>query len=95
MYIYSTLSQNIDFGFIVVMGGAGVTNRVSLDTPNGVATSVTSEQFNLLKENESFKSFVKNGYMSHSTFKNNADNVAKDLAKETKSNQKEVKAEVK
>ena len=61
MYIYSTLSQNIDFGFVVVNGGAGVTNRVSLDTPNGVATSVTSEQFNLLKENESFKSFVKKG----------------------------------
>ena len=94
MYIYSTLSQNIDFGFVVVMGGAGVTNRVSLDTPNGVATSITNEQFNLLKENESFESFVKNGYMSHSTFNNNADNVAKDLAKETKSNQKEVKAEV-
>ena len=51
MYIYSTLSQNIDFGFVVVNGGAGVTNRVSLDTPNGVATSVTSEQFKLLKEN--------------------------------------------
>ena len=33
--------------------------------------------------------------MSHSTFKNNAESVAKDLAKETKSNQKEVKAEVK
>ena len=95
MYIYSTLSQNIDFGFVVVMGGAGVTNRVSLDTPNGVATSITTEQFNLWKENESFKNFVKNGYMSHSTLKNNADSVAKDLAKETKSNQKEVKAEVK
>lgn len=95
MYIYSTLSQNIDFGFVIINGGAGVTNRVSLDTPNGVATAITQEEFNLLKENESFKSFVKNGYMSHSNFKSNADKVAKDLAKETKSNQKEVKAEVK
>ena len=95
MYIYSTLSQNIDFGFVVVNGGAGVTNRVSLDTPKGVATSVTNEQFKLLKENESFKGFMKNGYMSHSAFKNNAESVAKDLAEETKSNQKEVKAEVK
>ena len=95
MYIYSTLSQNIDFGFVVVNGGAGVTNRVSLDTPNGVATSITREQFNLLKENESFKKKKKNGYMSYSTFKDNADNVAKDLAEETNSNQKEVKAEVK
>ena len=95
MYIYSTLSQNIDFGLEVVNGGAGVTNRVPHHPPHGVAPSVTSEQLNLLKENESFKSFVKNGYMSHSTFKNNADSVAKDLAKETKSNQKEVKAEVK
>ena len=95
MYIYSTLSQNINFGFVVVNGGAGVTNRVSLDTANGVATSITQERFNLLKENDAFKIFVKDGYMSHSTFKNNADNIAKDLAKETKSNQKEVKAEVK
>lgn len=92
VFIYSTLSASqkytrykegpgglpIAVGHVFVVGGANVADK-RLITPKGTVTRVTAEQFEQLKEDQVFQIHVENGYITHSTAKEDADVVAADL----------------
>ena len=48
---------------ILIKGGANVTNKKTLLMPNGVATEVSKEDLEILKENTGFKKFLERGFM--------------------------------
>lgn len=48
---------------ILIKGGANVTNKKTLLMPNGVATEVSIEDLEILKENTGFKKFLERGFM--------------------------------
>lgn len=63
---------------VVVKGGAGVAND-RLVTPRGVATRVTEEQVEYLRQNEIFKLHEKNGFVMVSEAYADPDLVAADM----------------
>lgn len=63
---------------VVVKGGAGVAND-RLVTPRGVATRVTEEQVEYLRQNEIFKLHEKNGFVMVSESAGDPDTVAADM----------------
>ena len=63
---------------VVVKGGAGVAND-RLVTPRGVATRVTEEQVEYLRQNEIFKLHEKNGFVMVSESAGDPDAVAADM----------------
>lgn len=84
IYIFSTLTaaQNYRIGDgpeeVLIEGGAGIANR-NLITPRGVATVITPEQFAELNHNEVFKLHVKNGFITFSDKKADAETVAENM----------------
>lgn len=76
-YIYSTLANDNKFqtydkhpristptASILIKGKAGVQDKRTLETPRGVATSVTDDELTLLKTIDEFNRMVKEGYLS-------------------------------
>ena len=92
VYIYSTLSASQKYttykegpgglpqpvGSVFIVGGANVADK-RLITPKGTVTRITAEQFEQLKRDEVFQVHMANGYITHSTAKEDADVVADDL----------------
>ena len=60
---YKTVAggKQVPVGFIAVRGGAGVTDKRTLISPQGVITPVTAEQAALLKADPVFRLHQKNG----------------------------------
>lgn len=84
IYIFSTLTASQNYatsaGNVLVHGGANLQRAGTLDTPRGVATPITDEQYKLLRdENEVFKLHMKNGFIAADNRKNDADEVAQDM----------------
>ncbi len=80
IYIYCTLSndqryQLKDGRSVLVAGKANVANK-QLVTPKGMATSITEDEFNLLQENIVFNAHAKNGFVSASHDKQDAETFA-------------------
>lgn len=93
VYIYSTLtaaqSYGTSLGPIMINGGANLATRRTLDTPRGVVTTITDEQFQALKsESLAFASHIENGFITADTKKSDANDVADDLAGKDGSAQK-------
>lgn len=63
---------------VVIKGGAGVAND-RIVTPRGVATEVTEEQVEYLRQNEIFKLHEKNGFVMVSESYADPDTVAADM----------------
>ncbi|AZD85004.1 hypothetical protein C4K14_2170 [Pseudomonas chlororaphis subsp. aureofaciens] len=92
IYLYSTLSndqsytsyQQVDGGApqpvssILVHGKANVSTKQFV-TPRGTATEVTAEQLAELRTNDVFKLHVKNGFITISQAKEDAEKVAADM----------------
>lgn len=92
LFIFSTLASDvaytnhaqgggdmpIELPPVVVKGGAGVAND-RLVTPRGVATRVTEEQVEYLRQNEIFKLHEKNGFVMVSESAGDPDTVAADM----------------
>ncbi len=68
---------------VLVLGGANVNNK-HLVTPKGVATRITPEEYEVLKQNYVFNLHVKNGHVlvDQSPVAQNADDVAVNLEKD-------------
>lgn len=87
-YIFSTLSSGVNFGNVAIKGGAGVADRRTLVTPQGVVTKVTDSQLEQLQQNETFQRFVKNGVLTVSKHSGDADKVASSMEQNNASKQK-------
>lgn len=74
-HVYSTLGQdNVYTGYrsthdlpvaesrIVIYGGTGVINK-NLITPHGILTSISDEDYEILKKNHDFNRHVENGFI--------------------------------
>ncbi len=48
---------------ILIKGGAGVIDKSTMTTPNGVVTEISDEDWELLKEHSAFKRYVERGFM--------------------------------
>lgn len=93
IYLYSTLTApqkySTEAGPVLVAGGANLTRRGVLDTPRGVATRITAEQYKALKDgNALFAQHVKNGFVVADERKNDPDVVAQSMSETDKSAQK-------
>ncbi len=80
IYIYSTLSNDQRYQLkngtsVLVTGKANVANK-QLVTPKGMVTVVSEDEFNLLQENIVFKAHSKNGFVSASHDKQDAETFA-------------------
>lgn len=66
---------------VVIGGGANNVNRRNLITPRGVATTVSDEDLEYLKQNEVFQLHMKNGFITIDAAKDerDADKVAADM----------------
>ena len=92
LYVFSTLASDvaytnhaqgggdlpIDLPPVVIKGGAGIANE-RIVTPRGVATEVTEEQVEYLRQNEIFKLHEKNGFVMVSESYADPDTVAADM----------------
>lgn len=83
MYVYSKLANGVSFveyekgskelevnlpkRIIAIDGGAGVTNKITRLVPYFVMTQIDDEDYNYLKTNELYKSFVASGMMFSSS----------------------------
>ena len=77
VYVISTLSSGVDYCFyktaangsqiidrtISLNGGANVVNYRTLLTPKGIVSSITDEEYELLKEHPVFKIHLQNGFV--------------------------------
>lgn len=57
---------NVAIAHVLVRGGHGVAHRQphgGLETPNGVITSVTDEQLDMLKKDGTFQTHLRNGFV--------------------------------
>lgn len=101
VYIYSTLSQSTAYTLykertpgsipqaikaVTLNAGANVIDK-ALVTPYGVVTQVSAEDYELLKENRSFKTHVAGGFLKVSKSKTDPEKVAKDMTPKDKSAQ--------
>ena len=100
-YIFSTASQDNEYtswgennngiptprGSVLIRGGANVTDRRILVTPRGVATKVTAEQYEMLKQNKSFQAHVKAGFITVGRVRKDGDDAAKNMTAKDRSAQ--------
>lgn len=75
---------NVSLGHVLIQGGHGVAHRRAnggLDTPQGVITSVTADQLELLRKDDVFQLHMKNGFIRiiESERKVEPEKAAKDL----------------
>ena len=93
MYVYSTVTASIAYTVgdktIVIKGGANVTDK-HMWTPRGVATEVTKDELEALRNMPSFVKREKDGYFSTSQFEKNPNKVADEMAGADKSAQADV-----
>lgn len=94
MYVYSTLTAGVDYAtykqlgdekapvvveeVISIAGGTNVADK-NLITPRGVATKVTPEQVEQLRQNQVFRLHEANGFVTISNKREDPENVAADL----------------
>jgi len=92
LFIFSTLASDVAYTnheqgggdmpislpSVVVKGGAGVAND-RIVTPRGVATEVTEQQVEYLRQNDVFKMHEKNGFVMVSESYADPDTVAADM----------------
>ena len=64
---------------IIIDGGANQRIAGSLETPRGVITPISEEDFDWLKNEDAFKRHVKNGFMSVVKEKTNANVAAQSM----------------
>lgn len=95
-YVYSTAANSTEYPLyekgggdlpvlkkkVLIKGGAGV-GKKHIQTPQGVATFVTDEDLAFLEANPAFKRHVSKGFITVSKTKKDADEVAKNMAKDT------------
>lgn len=102
VYIYSTMSQDVAYTFykekkhlgdlheveskIFVKGGAGVITK-NLVTPQGIATKITNEEYDRLKDHPVFKIHEENGFVVARQTKIGLSIISKDMEKRDRSSQ--------
>lgn len=77
-YVYSTLSNDNNYGGVLIRGKANVANK-NIITPLGVATKVDGSQLEVLKASHVFNLHQENGFITVEKFKEDADKVASDM----------------
>lgn len=102
-YIYSTLSSDNDIVIygkngdnkpiktakVTIFGKANIANKKTLITPKGVLTILEDKEYDLIKDDFSFKKWIEKGYVTVETKASDADNVAKNMTSKDKSAQKQ------
>lgn len=102
-YIYSTLSSDNDIVIygkngddkpiktakVTIFGKANIANKKTLITPKGVLTVLEDKEYDLIKDDFSFKKWIEKGYITVETKASDADNVAKNMTSKDKSAQKQ------
>ena len=88
MYIYSTISADVDYttdaGVIRIAGKANVANS-NIITPRGMASKVTDEQYAALKKNHVFQMHAENGFLTAEIHKEDPEKVAANMQGRDKS----------
>jgi len=94
VYVFSTLAADMDYHVhepardgvpparkhtVHIAGGAGIANK-NLITPNGVMTTITTEELSLLEQVPLFKMHKDNGYIKVEMRRADAEKVATDMA---------------
>ena len=96
VYVASRMATGVDYAFykkgpsglnevyktITINGGADVINKKTLETPHGIVTSLSDEDFDLLKSNAVFQEHLKNGCLNFYNNYKAADNAEKTLTKD-------------
>lgn len=63
-YVKGADNFNQAVASVTIKGGAGVANKKTLMTPQGVVTKITDEQYELLKENKEFQNHLERGFLN-------------------------------
>lgn len=94
MYVYSTLATDQKYsteaGDVLIAGKANVSNKHLL-TPAGVVTPVEEDVFEALMQNKVFQAHARNGFLTATQSKADADEVAGDMNPDDKGQQDTVK----
>lgn len=93
MYIFSTLGQDTTYTVyvpggdnkpvihqrVLIRGGAGVIVVKTRETPIGIRTQITDEQYEAIKKDKTFQKHVKNGFIVVTPSKEKVSKVVKDM----------------
>ena len=96
-YIASKMAANVNYAIytkgqnginvvkqvITINGGADVMDKKTLITPEGVVTVLSDEDFSKLQSNPIFVSHMERGVLKVCSNERNAENVSKELTKDT------------
>lgn len=96
-YIASKMAANVNYAIytkgqnginvvkqvITINGGADVMDKKTLITPEGVVTVLSDEDFSKLQNNPIFVRHMKRGVLKVCSNERNAENVSKELTKDT------------
>ena len=84
IYIYSTSTHSHNINGVFIKGGANLADK-HFYTPRGVATSLTEEQYNAIKDSRIFQALENAGLFSVSKKETDANKAAKNMTKKDKS----------
>lgn len=101
-YIYSTLSADNDIvmhsknadgnlikkGKVTLFGKANIANKKTLITPKGVMTPLDDKEYDLIKDNHSFKKWIEKGFITVESKTEDVEKVSKNMTSKDKSAQK-------
>lgn len=87
-YIYSTCTNGHTINGVAINGGHGLPNK-HMWTPRGVATEITRDQFEAIKDHRVFKSLMDDGLLTVEKFKVETEKVARNMNQKDKSAQKQ------
>lgn len=93
VYVTSKMAAGVTYAFyaqgankinivtdeITINGGADVINKRSLETPSGVVTEITDEQYDKLKSHSLFRQHLEDGYITVLGTEREAKKADKDL----------------
>ncbi|MBP3933130.1 MAG: hypothetical protein J6D44_04575 [Pseudomonas sp.] len=77
-YVYSTLSNDNNYGGVFIAGKANVANK-NIVTPLGMATKVDDSALSVLESSHVFRLHKENGFITVEKYKEDADLVASDM----------------
>ena len=84
-YVKGTDNYNMPVASVTIKGGAGVVNKKTLMTPQGVVTKIEDKDLDLLKENKEFQNHVERGFVRYFATNPDVEKKTKDLSKDKSS----------
>ena len=73
---------NIPMASVTIKGGADVADKKTLTSPQGVITSVTADELEILKENPCFQQHLEQGFVNYYNMKPDVEKKAEKMPKD-------------